>query len=773
MLVRQADALARGVEMEYGKRQIQLNGAPSPPRAFKTAVRIAWLAIAGCIAADFANHLLEDGTPSGQITWSPLFAQDEAPNAADKALLNDDKVVAYRFDVPLPITGKAVAKRVEQVLRKLPRGGPRPVFIFDFRPPSGTSGEGSSFGDAYNLAEYISGDKVAAVKTVAWVRGTVKGHAVLPILACEQIVVAKDAELGAAGIDEKTINDALRSAYTEIVKRRRDASHAIIAQGFLDKELAVFKVTLLENKASRYETAEELQQLRARGAVSDVKTLFEAGDQHLLSAQEMRAAALASHIADDRDALATALQLPRAALQQDLAPEEGWRPIRVDLHGPVHQQAVNWIVRSLEDHHRRGDFNLLVFSLNSGGGDLEQSRRLAAHLADLSRSVHIVAFVDRQARSDAALVALACDELVMLPDASLGGPGESILSRDELRAAREAVPEIFETLGRDWSLPMALIDPEIQVNRYHHSLGDDIRYLSAEEYQELADFDQWKLDRPIETSRGLTGEEAEELGLAKATVQSLDELKSLYQLEGDLAQVRPNWALAFVEWLSDPRIAGVLLFVGWFALMFELSTPGVGAPGFVAIICFLLYFWSQFLHGTAGWLEVILFVGGLMCLSVEIFILPGMGVFGVGGALMVIVSIVLASQTFIVPTNAYQLRQFPVSLLMVAAGMAGGIASIYVIRRFLPDTPFFNRMMLAPPPPEERQALSRREALVTWDHLLHKRGTTLTPLVPAGKVQFGDELVDCVSNGELIAKGTPVVVEEVSGNHVVVRKVNT
>jgi membrane-bound serine protease (ClpP class) len=137
---------------------------------------------------------------------------------------------------------------------------------------------------------------------------------------------------------------------------------------------------------------------------------------------------------------------------------------------------------------------------------------------------------------------------------------------------------------------------------------------------------------------------------------------------------------------------------------------------------------------------------------------------------MVVVSIILASQTFVVPTNAYQMRQFPVSLLMVAAGMAGGVASIYVIRRFLPDTPYFNKMLLAPPKREEREALSRRESLANLAHLAGKRGITATPLVPAGKVQFGDELIDCVSNGELVAKGTPVVIEEIAGNRVVVRR---
>jgi len=258
----------------------------------------------------------------------------------------------------------------------------------------------------------------------------------------------------------------------------------------------------------------------------------------------------------------------------------------------------------------------------------------------------------------------------------------------------------------------------------------------------------------------------------RATARDWNELKAIYQVEGPLVAARPNWVLAFVEWLADPRIAGLLIFVGIFALMFELSTPGATVPGFLAVVCFLLFFWAKVLHGTADWLEIMLFLGGVACLAVEVFALPGFGIFGFGGGIMIVASIVLASQTFIVPMNTYQLRQFPISLLMMVAGILGGMASVGVIRRFLPDTPYFNRMLLRPPRPDEREALSRREALVAWDHLISQRGITMTPLVPAGKVQFGDSLVDCMSNGELIAKGTAVVVEEVTGSRVVVRKVN-
>ncbi|HEX5103783.1 MAG TPA: NfeD family protein, partial [Pirellulaceae bacterium] len=438
---------------------------------------------------------------------------------------------------------------------------------------------------------------------------------------------------------------------------------------------------------------------------------------------------------------------------------------------PVHPKIVNWILRTIEDHQKRNDFNLLILNLRSGGGNVEQSLRLAQQLASLGQPVHTVAYVDWQARGDAAIIALACDELVVAPAAMIGGPGETVISGGELAVIREPLADLARTSGRDWSPSLALLDPSVELHRYTHALGGEVRYLSAEEAQLLPDADQWRRDDvAIETSRGITGLQAEELGLARGTAQNFDELKAMYQIEGTLEQVRPNWVLAAVESLANPRIAWLLLFVGIFALMFEMSTPGVGIPGLIAVVSFLLFFWSQFLHGTAGWLEILLFVAGLTCLAIEIFALPGFGVFGIGGALMVIVSIVLASQTFVVPANAYQLQQFPVSLLMVAAAMVGGIASIFVIRRFLPDTPYFNRMLLRPPEAEERLALSRREALASWEHLAGKRGVTLTPLVPAGKAQFGDELVDVVSNGEMLPKGTPVVIEEVAGSRVVVRR---
>ena len=275
----------------------------------------------------------------------------------------------------------------------------------------------------------------------------------------------------------------------------------------------------------------------------------------------------------------------------------------------------------------------------------------------------------------------------------------------------------------------------------------------------------------LAVSSGLDARTALQIGLATHLVQSEEELKNLYHLEQDIPTVRSNWALRAIEWLAYPRLSAMLLFVAMFALMIEFSSPGIGVPGFVALLCFVLFFWSQFLHGTATGLEICLFVVGVLCVLIEVFVAPGTMVFGLGGGLMVVSSIILASQTFVVPTNAYQLKQMPVSLTIFIVGLAGGMAAVGLIRRYLPETPYFNKMILKPPREEELEQQLVREQLVQWAHLAGKRGVTTTALFPSGKAIFGDEMVDVVSAGEMIEKGAQVVVVEVLGSRVLVKEV--
>jgi membrane-bound ClpP family serine protease len=82
-----------------------------------------------------------------------------------------------------------------------------------------------------------------------------------------------------------------------------------------------------------------------------------------------------------------------------------------------------------------------------------------------------------------------------------------------------------------------------------------------------------------------------------------------------------------------------------------------------------------------------------------------------------------------------------------------------------------NQVLLEPPDEEKLEEISRREAMVTWDHLVTKHGKTTTPLVPAGKARFGDDLIDVISDGEVIDRGVDIRVVEVQGNRVLVERV--
>lgn len=696
-----------------------------------------------------------------------------APHAAPQT--------AFLVQVPLPIEGNAdtqVKGRVQQVLAALDKASgqknaeKRPILILEFRGSQVNAGETSDFGRALGLAQFLTSEELSRVRTVAYLPQSVRGHAVLPVLACGEIIMAKDAEIGEAGHVAGTVNEASITNYVEVSRRRRTVPEAV-AMGLVDNRAAVFQVTTLDGGV-RYETAEGRDKLQQAGQIKTQNTIFEPGDRHKLTGVQMRDLGFATHKAENPRELAAALELPAGAIQRNLAPEQGWQPILVSLEGPITQRLVNWVIKSLEGHVQRDDFNLLVLRINSPGGDPEQSLRLARRLVELGDRYHSVAVIDdrSQALGDAAIIAWAADELLIAERADLGGPGETVIDDQVLATIREPLKELAQRRDRDWSLPMALVDPRVEVFAYVRGDGEK-RYLCSDEVQEFRNAADWqRAGEALHTSRGIDGAKAQEIGLAQGSVQDLEDIKSRFGVE-DLAPVRPNWALEAIEWLSDPRLAGLLLFVAWFALMIEMSSPGVGVPGFISAVCFVLYFWSQFLHGTAGWLEIMLFVTGATFVAVEIFILPGFGVFGLGGGIMIIVSIILASQTFILPGNDYQMRQIPVSLMMVAAGASGAVASIYVIRRFLPHTPYFNRMLLKPPEGEELEELSRRESLVLYDHLAGKYGVTTTALVPAGKARFGDELVDVLSDGELIPKGTPVYVAEVIGNRVLVKAVVT
>lgn len=695
-----------------------------------------------------------------------LVRGDEGAAAAKPTALRPARIVV----VPLPITGTLdtqIERNIEQVLEQLPDDGSRPVLILEFRPKPGQQGEGTNLGRANSLARYLISSKLSRVRTVAWLPTSVRGHAVLPVLACEEIVMHPDATLGDAGYGETFIDPDMKRDYESIAKQRRTIPAAVV-MGMLDKQQQVAKVETLEGV--RYVLAEELAALQGKANSIDT-TVKDPGVPANYTGRDLRLKyGFVSHLASDRKELAAALQVADSIVDDDLSLNKNWKPVLVRLDGPIRQDKVNFILRTLMQRLQDGEINFVCVEIDSAGGSLADSVRLSQYLAELNASnVRTVAFVPRQARGDAAMIAIACDQLVMTSTAVVGGPGEANLNEGERDALPETIMQLTSTRSRSWSLPLALVDPATSVARYVHEGDQRVGYFTEEERLQQPQPDTWSKTGDIDTSKGLTGAQADELQVSRYLVENFDELKQVYHFEQEPERLHANWAHLLIEQLARPEISSFLLFVAFFALMFELMSPGIGLPGFVSAVCFLLFFWAHVLHGTAGTLEIVLFVGGIAFIAIEMFALPGFGVFGIGGVLMVISSVVLASQTFVIPRNAYQLEQLPQGLTMVFAAGAGVLIALVVFRKFIKNAPIVNRMLLQPPEGEALDELNRRESLATFDHLLHKRGTTLTPLTPAGKARFGDDYVDVISDGQFLPRDASVYVIETSGSRVVVR----
>ncbi len=694
-----------------------------------------------------------------------LAAEDDQP---EKRPVGGGSARAARLiPVELPLRGTSdvqLKRMVQQSVEALATvDGSRPVLVLEFRTQSDQTSSGTEYERALALARYLVSDRLQGVRTVAYLPQSVTGHAVLPVLACEEIIMAAEAELGDAGLGEPQIDDSMRTSYREIAERRRTIP-AAVALGMLDKSLTVSRVQTLDGP--RFVLGDELQELQAAGVVTSVDSVVAAGDMARFKGSALRLEyGFASHLANDRRELLTALDLPANALELDPAYVGKWRSIRVDVKGPINAKLVNWLIRTTQDQLRSPTegANFLCVVIDSPGGSLIDSLRLADFLAGLDATqVRTVAYVPSQARGDAAMIAWACQQLVMADDALLGGPGAANVGRREATELQQALRSLAGDLQRDWSPPVALVNPEVTIHRYSNNLGET-RLFTAEELAEQPDPGVWKRGEVVSLERGLSGQQAVTLGVAQHTADSLAELQRIYHVDEELAGIQPNWAHLAIERLASPQIAGTLLFIAWFALIIEMSQPGLGAGGFVSALCFLLFFWSNFLNGTAAWLEGLLFVAGVTSLLVEIFVLPGFGIFGIGGVCLVVASLVLASQTFIIPRNTYQFERFTTSLMIVAAGLIGAFASLVLMRKYLPDSPVFNRLMLRQP---DDEALSDRELLVDYRHLMGQRGEAITQLTPSGKARFGDEDVDVISDGELVSRGSAVVVDEVRGNHV-------
>ncbi|MBI3862220.1 MAG: hypothetical protein HY290_10025 [Planctomycetia bacterium] len=673
----------------------------------------------------------------------------------------------------------------------------RGVLVLEILPGS------SPFHQVLGLARFLS-TEVSSLTTVAYIPEKLTGNHVVLALACHEIVMRPDAELGDVSLGTPLDPDE-QSFVVNLVNRRHNRKvNEALALGMLDRQKEVLWVQVEmgkkpnESRESRVVSRSGYDDLAKAGAqILDVKTIKEAGSPGVFSGERARGYnILVMNTAQSRDEVATLYRLPREAMRENAATGEAPKAVIIRIDNMIDPMLEQFVLRQIDRAVGDGT-NLIIFEIDSPGGYAMISVHISDAISELSRKkVRTVAWVPKKALSAAAIIASGCDEIYLHGDAIIGDAGGIEIGRGGqfefaqpkvMEPVRRHLENVAEKKHRPAALLLAMTDKDLEVFCVTNRDTGTVTYMT--ELQIHQSNGQWiKGDVVPESGRNqlltVNGRRAHELQLAETPVRDFDELQARLGIPHDVTVPTSTrtWVDSLIFTLNTGWAMTLLCLLGFMGIYLELHFPS-GAFGIMSCVCFGLFFWSRFLGGTAGWLEIVLFLLGAGCVAIEIFVVPGVGVFGVSGAILCGFSLILATQTFVIPHSLADVEQLTKSMAALCGAIVGMVVIAALISRYLPSIPLFNDMVLAPPgsaasssEPKLRPDLAGEGAFINPvlerdQALVGKQGTAMTVLRPAGKAQLGEDFVDVISDGPFISAGRNIEVVEVSGNRVIVREV--
>lgn len=377
----------------------------------------------------------------------------------------------------------------------------------------------------------------------------------------------------------------------------------------------------------------------------------------------------------------------------------------------------------------------IVLEINTLGGAIDA----ALDIGDLIKnsSIPVVAYIKGRAISAGSYIALNADQIVMHPGATIGAA---------------AVVDISGTPVED-SKVIATWAGEMTAAAELHGRNPD--YAKGMVNQQLT-IEVPEIGKVFEKGEliAFSAAEAVKTGYAEATARNLNELLAYLNMESaEVIISELSVAEQIARFLTNPYVTVILFIVGLAGIGLEIFAPGFGLPGIIGVSSFVLYFFGNYVAGFAQVEHLLLFVAGIVLMLIEIF-MPSFGIFGIIGILCLIAGVVLAAYN-----TGNALASLGTAFLVTIIVLA--VASRYMKRRGV-----WSKFVLK----DQLTSDQGYNSAVERKDLIGKTGIALTPLRPSGTVQIDGERIDVVSAGEFIAKDQKVVVHEVEGTRIVVRK---
>ncbi|NNC89889.1 MAG: hypothetical protein HKN82_15635 [Akkermansiaceae bacterium] len=433
--------------------------------------------------------------------------------------------------------------------------------------------------------------------------------------------------------------------------------------------------------------------------------------------------------------------------------------IRVGENDLINKQSFKFWRRTLRRAEEE-NATAVVFEIDTPGGLAFETKEIMTEITKLK--VPSFAWVEGDAISAGALVAVATDAIYMSPDSLIGAAG-LVSSMGEMdKMMRRKVESLFEAhvrvvvekKGHNLEVVRAMMIPEDEERVFGEVVvkKDDLLTLTAN--QAVSDLE----GKPV---------------LAKGIVEDLDALLENEGLSGvPVVRAAPTPFERLAWWIT--YASPILILIGVGAAYVEMKAPGFGVGGALSLAAFGLFFFGNYVAGNlAGYELAGIFVLGVILILVEIFLIPGTGVTGILGGILVVGSLLfgmvdkfewqdLGEGGFSVGELSDLLR---LPALLLAIGLLGALALVLILMAYLPKIPMMNWLTL-------QKELSGGASIAGSGEVVEERigwtGVAVTDLRPAGKVRFRDASFDVVTGGEFVAAGAKVRVVSEDGMRLVV-----
>ena len=404
----------------------------------------------------------------------------------------------------------------------------------------------------------------------------------------------------------------------------------------------------------------------------------------------------------------------------------------------------NRYTKLLLDEGEKDDYDIIIIEMDTYGGAVNDADDIRTRILDYKKPIYV--WINKDAASAGALISIACDSIYMSSGASIGAAtvvtGDGEQAPDKYQSyMRSIMRSTAEAKGRDPKIAEGMVDEDLQVDSVSQE-GKVITFSTSEAIQ---------------------------YGFCDAELNSVEEILKRQNInEYEISNFQLSSSENIISLFLNPFVSGILLLLIFGGLYFELQTPGVGFPIIASITALLLYLIPYYLNGVAENWEIVLLFLGIILIAVEVFVIPGFGVFGILGLFTSIGSLIL-----IMLNNDLFDFTFVVSGDIVSASLAV-LSSIFLLGILilfggikLTDTDAFKKIALEETQDSKLGYVSNKYS----DDYIGKKGKAFTVLRPSGKVIIDEKLCDATSYDGFIEKNSKIKVVGNEGSALKVSKI--